>query len=102
MPLLKGKENIGHNIAEMEKAGHPRKQAIAAAYHAAGEDSLADMTLDHAMVMKDMTPEDWAGVLEFIKEEMDEPEHAEDGAEEESTFDERLTWNEGDIEILSE
>lgn len=31
MPLLPGKENIGHNISEMIKAGHPRDQAIAAA-----------------------------------------------------------------------
>jgi hypothetical protein len=37
MPLLQGKENIGHNISEMIKAGHPRAQSIAAAYHAAGE-----------------------------------------------------------------
>ncbi len=41
MPLLPGKENIGHNISEMIKAGHPRDQAIAAAMsesrkHAAG------------------------------------------------------------------
>ena len=31
MPLLKGKKNIGKNIAEMEAAGHKRSQAIAAA-----------------------------------------------------------------------
>ena len=33
MPLTKGKSKatIGHNIAEMEAAGHPQKQAIAAA-----------------------------------------------------------------------
>ena len=30
MPLLPGKKNIGRNISEMEKAGHPKKQAIAA------------------------------------------------------------------------
>lgn len=36
MPLLKGKENVGHNIAEMEAAGHPREQAIAAALRTAG------------------------------------------------------------------
>lgn len=35
MPLLKGKKNIGHNIREMEKAGHPHKQAVAAALHTA-------------------------------------------------------------------
>lgn len=37
MPLLKGKENIGHNIKEMENAGHPHKQAVAAALNEAGE-----------------------------------------------------------------
>lgn len=31
MPLLPGKRNVGHNIEEMESAGHPRAQAIAAA-----------------------------------------------------------------------
>ncbi len=36
MPLLKGKENVGHNIAEMEKAGHPRDQSIAASLREAG------------------------------------------------------------------
>lgn len=36
MPLLAGKRNIGYNISEMEKAGHPRAQAIAAALHKAG------------------------------------------------------------------
>jgi hypothetical protein len=36
-PLKTGKENIGHNIKEMVKAGHPLNQAIAAAYSKAGE-----------------------------------------------------------------
>lgn len=31
MPLKPGKENIGHNVKEMEKAGHPHAQAVAAA-----------------------------------------------------------------------
>lgn len=31
MPLLPGKKNVGHNISEMEAAGHPRDVAIAAA-----------------------------------------------------------------------
>src|SRR5580658_7205768 len=35
MPLLAGKEEVGHNILEMEKAGHPHKQAVAAALHKA-------------------------------------------------------------------
>lgn len=30
MPLLPGKENIGHNIREMEAAGHPHDQSVAA------------------------------------------------------------------------
>ena len=39
MPLKKGssKATIGHNIAEMIKAGHPKAQAIAAAYSNAGK-----------------------------------------------------------------
>jgi 8-oxo-dGTP pyrophosphatase MutT (NUDIX family) len=35
MPLLPGKTNIGHNIEEMEDAGHPRDQSIAAALNVA-------------------------------------------------------------------
>lgn len=35
MPLLPGKKNVGHNIAEMEHAGHPRDVAIAAALRVA-------------------------------------------------------------------
>lgn len=75
MPLLKGKENVGKNIAEMLKTGkHSQKQAIAAAYHAAGVDTK-DWDPIHAEVTKDMGPDDWMGVLKFITEEMGEPEH---------------------------
>ncbi len=37
MPLSKGKSRkvIGNNIREMENAGHPRRQAIAAALNTA-------------------------------------------------------------------
>lgn len=37
MPLLKGKskKTISHNIEEMERAGHPHKQSIAAALNQA-------------------------------------------------------------------
>lgn len=37
MPLLKGKSDkvVSHNIREMLGAGHPKKQAIAAALHTA-------------------------------------------------------------------
>lgn len=52
MPLQKGssRETISHNIAEMVKAGHPQKQAVAAAYREAGEskDSAAELTLPAA------------------------------------------------------
>ncbi len=39
MPLLKGtsKKTIGHNIKEMEKAGHKKSQAIAASLNEARE-----------------------------------------------------------------
>lgn len=35
MPLKRGLGQIGHNIKEMEAAGHPRSQAVAAALHTA-------------------------------------------------------------------
>jgi hypothetical protein len=35
MPLLPGKKEIGHNIGEMESAGHDRAQSIAAALNVA-------------------------------------------------------------------
>ncbi len=68
MPLAKGSspETISRNIAEMIRAGHPRNQAIAAAYHNAG-------------LGKDMAPEDWNGLVEglekFFAEEAREPAH---------------------------
>lgn len=42
MPLSPGHENIGKNIAEMIKAGHPKAQAIAAAMNEARKDVTAD------------------------------------------------------------
>ncbi len=37
MPLLPGKKNIGTNISEMEKNGHPHDQAVAASLNKAGQ-----------------------------------------------------------------
>ena len=37
MPLLKGKDNVGKNIKELESTGRPKKQAIAIALRVAGE-----------------------------------------------------------------
>jgi hypothetical protein len=42
MPLIPGKKNIGHNISEMERAGHPRDQSIAAALNVARKVKRAD------------------------------------------------------------
>lgn len=46
MPLKKGKsqKTISHNIAEMIKAGHPRLQAIAAAFSKARESGKKSAT----------------------------------------------------------
>lgn len=43
MPLLKGSSSkvIGKNIKEMEKAGHPKKQSIAASLNMAGKSKPA-------------------------------------------------------------
>lgn len=40
MTLKPGKKNIGSNIAEMEKSGHPKNQAIAAALNKARESGV--------------------------------------------------------------
>lgn len=37
MPLLPGKKNIANNIKEMEKSGHPYRQALAAALNKASK-----------------------------------------------------------------
>lgn len=44
MPLEAGSSKgvIGHNIGEMIKSGHPRKQAIAAAFANAGKSRAKD------------------------------------------------------------
>lgn len=36
MPLLPGKENIGHNISELEATGRKHSQAVAIALREAG------------------------------------------------------------------
>jgi hypothetical protein len=35
MPLEPGKQNIGHNVSEMEANGHSKAQSVAAALHTA-------------------------------------------------------------------
>ncbi|MGA7537417.1 MAG: DUF2213 domain-containing protein [Steroidobacteraceae bacterium] len=45
MPLLPGKSEVGHNIEEMEKAGHSHKQAVAAALHKAYDAKAAGILL---------------------------------------------------------
>jgi hypothetical protein len=39
MPLLPGKKNIGNNISEMEKSGHPHDVAVAASLNEARKTS---------------------------------------------------------------
>ena len=46
MPLLPGKSHIGKNISEMESAGHPRDQAIAAALNVARKHRAEGGTVD--------------------------------------------------------
>ncbi len=58
MPLLPGKKNISHNVKEMEKAGHSKKQSVAAALNEAnvpkkkskaGEPKMKKETKKHEM-----------------------------------------------------
>jgi len=42
MPLLKGRKNVGKNIAELMKSGRPQKQAIAIALSHARETGKAE------------------------------------------------------------
>ena len=60
MPLRKGKSKatFSHNVAEMVRAGHPQKQAVAAAYRGAGED---DYTPDEPSTL--VGPPDWNQVI---------------------------------------
>lgn len=56
MPLKSGSSDkvISSNIKEMMKAGHPQKQAVAAAMHKAGKQKPAKKRKAHtAMTMDD-------------------------------------------------
>ena len=46
MPLLKGKSEIGHNVTEMEEAGHSKAQSVAAALKSAGVAKAKDKAKD--------------------------------------------------------
>jgi hypothetical protein len=48
MPLLKGKENIGHNVTTEENAGKPKAQAVAIALKTAGVAKAGDARLPQA------------------------------------------------------
>lgn len=66
MPLESGKSRaaFSHNVKTEMNAGKPQKQAVAIAYHEAGEDVDIDQL---------------EGLLnEFLEEEAEEPEHASD------------------------
>lgn len=60
MPLNKGtsQEAVGHNIAEMEAAGHPKKQSIAAALNEKRQSEKRKKALAaHATKEKSNAPE---------------------------------------------
>jgi hypothetical protein len=59
VPLIKGKSEatISENIKEMIDAGHPPKQAEAAAYRTAGKDNAAMVTAPNAGIPAGFTEE---------------------------------------------
>ena len=67
MPLESGssKAVIGHNIGEMIKSGHPRKQAIAAAFANAGKSRAKDSAIG-----ANLKPHHWARVYDALKPHM--------------------------------
>ena len=56
MPLLKGKENIGHNIKVEEQAGKPKAQAEAIALRTAGVPKAKDAQPQTASVASSGLP----------------------------------------------
>lgn len=77
MPLEKGSSEkvVGHNIAEMEKAGHPKDQAVAASLHEAGKskDYSANISGESAMdpqleqLVAGLTPEQIAQLMQALQ-----------------------------------
>jgi hypothetical protein len=61
MPLLPGKKNIGHNISEMEKAGHPKSQAIAASLNKARESGVKIPKKKHSESHKSKSDRGYSG-----------------------------------------
>jgi hypothetical protein len=68
MPLLKGKKNIGHNVKEMENAGHSMAQSVAAALKTAGVPKARDGVVARAL----HAMQDWA------KDAFNESDHPRD------------------------
>jgi 8-oxo-dGTP pyrophosphatase MutT (NUDIX family) len=87
VPLLSGKSEIGHNIREMEKAGHPHKQAVAAALHKAYDAHAAGVLLrtkDNRALFMRRAQGDHAGTWAFPAGKIEDGETPEQAARRET------------------
>jgi hypothetical protein len=66
MPLKKGKENIWRNVREMERSGHPKAQAVAAALRTAGVPKKVQNGGEPATIAKGFISNVVAGVKKLV------------------------------------